>query len=81
VSKSPNTKHKHNQRRDKKLIRPINQADSDSDSIEDYLYTVHTPTKSPTVQITVNKHCFDVTISTGASLNIIDRAMYEKTDS
>ena len=73
-------KHKHKQRQDKKPIHPIHQAESDSDSTEDYLYTVHTPKKSPTVLVTVNKHCFYATLDTGASLNVIDRATYEKMD-
>jgi hypothetical protein len=72
--------HQHKQRQDKKPIHPIHQAESDSDSTEDYLYTVLTPKKSPTVRVTVNKHCFDATLDTGASLNVIDRATYEKMD-
>jgi hypothetical protein len=80
ASKSPYTRRKHKQRQDKKPIHPIHQAESDSDSTEDYLYTVHTPKKSPTVRVTVNKHCFDATLDTGASLNVIDRATYEKMD-
>jgi hypothetical protein len=46
ASKSPYTRRQHKQRPDKKPIHPIHQAASDSDSTEDYLYTVHTPKKS-----------------------------------
>ena len=74
ASKSPYTRRQHKQRPDKKPIHPIHQDESDSDSTEDYLYTVHTPKKSPRVRVT------DATLDTGASLNVIDRATYEKMD-
>ncbi|CAB4035837.1 Transposon Tf2-6 poly [Paramuricea clavata] len=80
ASKSPYTKQQHKQRQDKEPIHPIHEAESDSDRTEDYLYTVHTPKKSPTVRVTINKHCFNATLDTGASLNVIDRATYEKMD-
>ena len=67
-------------RQDNKPIHPLQQAENDSDSSENYLYSVNTPKKSPTVRVTVNKHCFDATIDTGATLNVIDRATYEKMD-
>ena len=31
-------------------------------------------------RVTVGKHCFDVTLDTGASLNVIDRGTYEHMD-
>ena len=79
-SKPSYPKHKRNERKPKKPLNPIQQAYSDSSSTEDYLYTVNTTKKSPTVRVTVGKHCFDASLVTGASLNVIDRATYDHMD-
>ena len=76
ASKPSYPRHKRNEKTNKNLLNPVQQADSDSDSIEDYLYNVNTNKKSPTVRVTVGKHCFDATLDTGASLNVIDRGTY-----
>ena len=80
ASKSQYKRQPSKPRQDNKPIHPLQQAENDSDSSENYLYSVNTPKKSPTVRVTVNKHCFDATIDTGATLNVIDRATYEKMD-
>ena len=80
LSKPPYPKHKGNERKHKKPLNPIQQIDSDSDSTEDYLCTVNTTRKSPTVRVTVGQHCIDATLDTGASLNVIDRATYDHMD-
>ena len=80
ASKPLYPRHKRNERKHKKPLNPIQQPDSESDSPEDYLYTVHATKKAPTVRVKVGQHCFDATLDTGASLNVIDRATYEHMD-
>ena len=80
ASKPSYPRHKRNEKTNKNPLNPVQQADSDSDNTEDYLYNVNTNKKSPTVRVTVGKHCFDATLDTGASLNVIDRGTYEHMD-
>ena len=81
ASKPSYPRHKRNEKTNKNPLNPVQQADSDSDSTEDYLHNnVNTNKKSPTARVTVGKHCFDATLDTGASLNVINQGTYEHMD-
>ena len=65
-----------------KHIRPIQHEtvnDSSSDS-DDYLYSMQAEKSSPKVNVKMLGHKFQVTIDTGATINVIDRKTLQKLE-
>ena len=69
-------------RNKQKHIRPIQHEtvnDSSSDS-DDYLYSMQAEKSSPKVNVKMLGHKFQMTIDTGATINVIDRKTFQKLE-
>eukprot|EP00794_Sanderia_malayensis_P014472 gene14472-biopygen11586 len=72
-----------NWRKGKKAVHPLNlteRSDSNSSDSDGYLYALRPKSKSKTPKafITVHGHKFEVTVDTGASINVLDQSTFHK---